>query len=205
MGTRNLTAVKIDGQYKVAQYGQWDGYPEGQGMTCLHFLREKMDADQFKQSLRKATFIDPKDLAALWKEYGADDSGMVSLNDMDRMKRDHPEFSRDTGAKILELVQNHPEGMQLQDNLEFAADGLFCEWAWVIDFDTGTFEAFTGYNRTKPLTTEDRFYFLRDKEDDGYHGVTIVAKWSLDSLPSDEDFIAAFKTDDEETEEVSEA
>lgn len=25
MGTRNLTAVYLDGQYKVAQYGQWDG------------------------------------------------------------------------------------------------------------------------------------------------------------------------------------
>lgn len=23
MGTRNLTAVYLDGQYKVAQYGQW--------------------------------------------------------------------------------------------------------------------------------------------------------------------------------------
>lgn len=31
MGTRNLTAVYIDGEYKVAQYGQWDGYPEGPG------------------------------------------------------------------------------------------------------------------------------------------------------------------------------
>jgi len=28
MGTRNLTCVMKDGQYKVAQYGQWDGYPE---------------------------------------------------------------------------------------------------------------------------------------------------------------------------------
>lgn len=26
MGTRNLTVVYIDGKYKVAQYGQWDGY-----------------------------------------------------------------------------------------------------------------------------------------------------------------------------------
>lgn len=38
MGTRNLTAVYLDGQYKVAQYGQWDGYPEGQGITVLTFL-----------------------------------------------------------------------------------------------------------------------------------------------------------------------
>lgn len=42
MGTRNLTAVYLDGQYKVAQYGQWDGYPEGQGITVLTFLRDKM-------------------------------------------------------------------------------------------------------------------------------------------------------------------
>ena len=48
MGTRNLTAVMIDGEYKVAQYGQWDGYPSGQGLTCLHFLRETMDEDKFK-------------------------------------------------------------------------------------------------------------------------------------------------------------
>jgi hypothetical protein len=31
MGTRNLIAVFFDGEYRVAQYSQWDGYPEGQG------------------------------------------------------------------------------------------------------------------------------------------------------------------------------
>ena len=37
MGTRNLTKV-IDknGVIKVAQYGQWDGYPAGQGVTALY-------------------------------------------------------------------------------------------------------------------------------------------------------------------------
>jgi hypothetical protein len=39
MGTRNLTRVICDGKTKVAQYGQWDGYPEGQGKTVLNFLR----------------------------------------------------------------------------------------------------------------------------------------------------------------------
>ena len=39
MGTRHLTAVHVDGEYKIAQYGQWDGYPEGQGMTALTFAR----------------------------------------------------------------------------------------------------------------------------------------------------------------------
>jgi len=32
MGTRHLSmAYNKGGEVKVAQYGQWDGYPEGQG------------------------------------------------------------------------------------------------------------------------------------------------------------------------------
>lgn len=40
MGTRNLTIV-IDkqGALKVAQYGQWDGYPSGQGAVVLEFAK----------------------------------------------------------------------------------------------------------------------------------------------------------------------
>lgn len=115
-----------------------------------------------------------------------------------RMMEDYPEFSRNTGAGILEMVQNHSEGMKLQDSINFAADGLFCEWAWVIDLDAGTFEGYCGFGQT-PLAENDRFYFLRDlEEDNGYHGVRLAAKWNLDALPTDEEFLAAFKNDEEE-------
>lgn len=199
MGTRNLTAVYLDGQYKVAQYGQWDGYPEGQGITVLTFLRDKMDLELFKEALRNSSYIPSEELTALWKQYGADENGLVTMEDSDRMMEDHPEFSRNTGAGILEMVQNHSEGMKLQDSIDFAADGLFCEWAWVIDLDAGTFEGYCGFGQT-PLVENDRFYFLRDlEEDNGYHGVQLVAKWNLDALPTDEEFLAAFKNDEEET------
>ena len=45
MGTRHLTCVVKDGDYKVAQYGQWDGYPSGQGIDILTFLREELNRD----------------------------------------------------------------------------------------------------------------------------------------------------------------
>lgn len=58
MGTRHLTAVFVDGEYKVAQYGQWDGYPEGQGLTCLEFARSvlanKTDRAAFAEKVRAA-------------------------------------------------------------------------------------------------------------------------------------------------------
>ena len=202
MGTRNLTAVYIDGEYKVAQYGQWDGYPEGEGLTCLRFLRDKMDPEKFKAALRNCTYIPSEELSELWRQYGANEEGFISFKDAERMKADHPEYSRDTGAGILELVQNHPDGIKLDSAISFAADSLSCEWAWVVDLDAGTFEGFKGFNTTKKLTPEDRFYFLRDKEskafdDTVYHGVILKAKWPLDKLPTDEEFLAAFKEDEE--------
>lgn len=192
MGTRNLTMVYLDGEFKIAQYGQWDGYPEGQGMTCLKFLREKMDKEKFLNALRNLSWINDEELSDLWRSFGADDDGMISWENADRFKKSHPEYSRDTGAEILSLVQNG-NAIKLENSVEFAANGLSCEWAWLIDFDAGTFEAYEGRS-DRPLTEEDRFFFLRDKEENtGYHGIVKVAEWSLDDLPSEEDFLKEFK------------
>lgn len=196
MGTRNLTVVYLDGAYKVAQYGQWDGYPSGQGLTALQFLRS-MNEEQFKQALRNSSFIEDEELKNLWMQYGADEDGMISLRDAERMKKDYPQFSRDIGSEILTLIEAHPEGMRLQNAILFAADVLFCEWAWVIDLDHKTFEGYQGLG-SEPLTEADRFYFLREFSSNGYSGIRLTAKWSLDALPSDEDFLAAFSKDEEE-------
>ena len=198
MGTRNLTAVFIDGEYKVAQYGQWDGYPGGQGMTALHFLRDEMEEERFKDAVRKSVFIDPKELWKLQMSYGMSEDGLMTLTDAGKMKKKYPEFSRDTGAEILKLIQDRPDGMKLNNNIGFAAESLFCEWAWVIDFDAGTFEAYRGFNQEGPLKEGDRFFFLNQMAEDGYYPVKKVAEWPLDNLPSDEEFMAAFKEDEEE-------
>lgn len=160
-------------------------------MTTLRFLRS-MDEEKFKLALRNSSFITPSELATLGKQYGADDNGMISIGDVARVERDHPEYSRDTGAAILQMVHDHPERMRLQNQLGFAANGLFCEWAWVVDLDKRTFEGYIGFGR-EPLTEKDRFYFLRHLEKDGYSGVRLVAEWSIDALPSNEEFLAAFK------------
>lgn len=199
MGTRNLTAVYLNGEYKVAQYGQWDGYPAGQGLRTLHFLQDEMDEQLFRSKVNKAQFIDPKELRGLWKQYGADDNGMISFWDMERMKDDHPEFSRDTGAGIFSLVQNAPSGIKLQNMLDFAADGLSCEWAWVIDLDKRTLEGFKG-SQTEPLGERERFAFLEDKAEGGYHPCKLVASWSFDALPTDEDFLSVLEAKEEEDE-----
>ena len=200
MGTRNLTIVFMDGEYRVAQYGQWDGYPDGQGIVCLRFLRDKMDEKLFREMLSRIKYIDEDKLDKLWFNYGMNSDGSININDADRFRNAFPEFSRNTGAKILALIQNDGTTSNcLKDSIAFAANGLFCEWAYVVDFDKRTFEVYQGFNET-PLNEEDRFYFLREYEDDDaeYHGVKLVKEFNLDDLPDDNTFIEAFKEEEVE-------
>lgn len=44
MGTRHLILVWYRGRWQIAQYGQWDGYPEGQGAHILAFLQDRVKA-----------------------------------------------------------------------------------------------------------------------------------------------------------------
>lgn len=202
MGTRNLTIVYVDGEYKVAQYCQWDGYPEGQGAKCLDFLRNKMNEEKFRKELHEVVFAKENLYMKIFKMFGGDEEGFISCSDHDRLKAVFPELHRDTGAKILEMIQNG-EVQILQNAIDFAADGVSCEYAWVIDLDKRTFEAYQGFSH-EPTKETDRFYFLREFEDtkdygDGmYTCVKKTAEWSIDNLPTKEEFLKAFEQDGEQ-------
>ena len=186
MGTRHLTIVKFGGEYKVAQYGQWDGYPSGQGVTVLEFIRNIVDSNlvnEFAYKVKNCRWITEEEAATIEEDRN--------------WPNKYPELSRDAGAEILQMVMNSENGLVLANSIDFAADSLFCEWAWLIDLDAGIFEAYEGFNQTKTLTEKDRFFFLAEKERKGYHPIVKVAEWSLDNLPSNEDFLGTFKEDEE--------
>jgi hypothetical protein len=60
MGTRHLQVV-IDesGETKISQYGQWDGYPAGQGLQILDYLKSG-DLDKYQENLSKINQITPE-------------------------------------------------------------------------------------------------------------------------------------------------
>lgn len=195
MGTRNLIAVYLDGEYKVAQYSQWDGYPEGNGIECLHFLRNLYNEHgepDIREMFRNLSWYSKEELDKIYGLLGVDESGWLTIEQSKRLKKYCPELNRDTGAGILDLIVQHSGNMKLCNSLGFAKDGLFCEWAWVIDLDKNMFQAYEGYNK-HPLKEGDRFYSDFDLEDHDYYGPKFVAEWDLMRLPSDEEFLKAFK------------
>jgi hypothetical protein len=134
MGTRNLTLVKnLEGITKIAQYGQWDGYPEHSGITALAFLRDKVNRDNLLVELQQVEFIDEEEANDIYESFDHDD------NDPTKYLNSYPGLHRDTGIDILKVVANTMNTIKTIDNSEFAKDTLFCEGIYEVDFSTNKF------------------------------------------------------------------
>lgn len=206
MGTRNLTCVVADKKLKVSQYCQWDGHPDGQGVTILEFLRDKLDLKKFVNRLTACRWITEDEYNAYWAEAGADNSGFVNMEVSDKFKQKHPQLSHDMGGDVLEFIQNSTGEVVLNNDIDFAQDSLFCKWAYVIDLDKGVFEVYEGFNKSP--VADDSFFAGDDSLDQSqrtekYYPVRLAMSFSLDELTDDETFVALFNEEDEEDEAVN--
>jgi hypothetical protein len=188
MGTRGLTAVQVDGKYMVAQYGQWDHNPSGQGVTALKFCRECLVGEtraRFRSALARVRF----------SELDRELRSSTFVRDAKNGER-YPYAGRDNGAEILDLILSAPDDqtIYLSDSISFVEDSLFCEWAYVVDLDSLTFEVFKGFNKNA-LGAGERFRSF-DKSGGEYRPVHHVVTWKLDDLPSEEAFLRALKSAD---------
>ena len=183
MGTRNLTIVYLEGNYRLAQYCQWDGYPTGQGATVLEFLQnltpEKLEL--FKTKLKELPIRDEIYIRNLYENFRR--GTFMTLEESEDFELKYPEYHRDTGANILNLILNQKiDGLKL--SLDFAADSLFCEWAYLIDLDNKVLKVYRGFNKT-PLTETDTFYFLQEKTvKSDYKPIKLIMSYSFNKLPS---------------------
>lgn len=190
MGTRNLTLV-IDrkGDLKVAQYGQWDGYPEGQGVNVLAFAKDKEKMDKLEKVLEKVKFFnDCHDIDEYIKNYDA------KCEQGNRTDEDKYWFqnliTRDLCSDILnslitldttKLPKEHNGIIYLKNSEDFGREtGCFgCEWAYCINFKENLLQCYTDLN-------------------------DFLTEYGLNCLPTDEEFckelrkLAGFEEGDEE-------
>lgn len=170
MGTRHLIAIVVDGEYAVAQYGQWDGYPSGQGSEIETAMVDLGIAGPNTDPRQVARFIDQARKVQVLSEVEAKDRWAHGNH-----------LSRGFGSKVIEYVMlaEQPETFR---NLEFAADSLFCEWAYVVDLDNLKLEVFKGFNK-QPVGEDERFAFLQKEGGDrGYYPVRLLGRLAFADL-----------------------
>lgn len=148
MGTRNLTKViDKDGEIVVAQYGQWDGYPSGQGVTALYHAHNSY---KIEQGLSRVRWASQEEIDTM--------NATVDFSAKDFSTR-YQNISRDTCADILGVVAYSMGDVVLIDNREFENDQLFCEGVYTLDFQKRKFISWYG-DKTVEFDLDD----LPDKQ-----------------------------------------
>lgn len=228
MGTRGLTAVFFDGSYKIAQYGQWDHYPSGQGVTVLEFCREwltdPVKLSQFCSQLAKCRFVTQEEIEAGYakvkQETGHVETlpGFVSMDTSRAFNRLYPLLDRDHGAKILKIVA---EGLAEKSHMNYTTMKEEVEYS--IPLDDIALQDSSGFGgaslfceyayvidldagklevykgfNQNPVPETNRF-FNASERDNGYYPVALWKEWSLDALPTKKEFLEALdESDDDE-------
>ena len=219
MGTRSLIGAIKGGEWKIAQYNQWDGYPTGQGLTVLNFLRAA-DLEEFVQKLDLCRLGTDEEIEAAYAAYST--NGGMSMEQSDAFKKSPFWYlSRDTGADILNVVLSADSEIICKDSSSFGGEGLFCEWAYVIDADRRVLEVYKGFFQT-PAPEGERFAIFNaatvekaeaDRERalargyssiGTYYPVHLIKEYSFDALPDEQQFIADLEEPDEEDEDEDE-
>jgi hypothetical protein len=185
MGTRNLTCIYADGEYRVAQYGQWDGYPNVGGLGVLDALKSTTP-EKLKERALACRELTEEESKQKWTECGADeDSSFVSMEVSEKMKETYPTLQRDMGWDIVNYLNKSEGEVPVIKNLDFASQSLFCEWCYVVDLDHNTFEVYEGFQ--KAPDPDGRFF---DMEGNGeYYPVALKKTYQLDNLPGTEEFL----------------
>lgn len=185
---------------KIAQYGQWDGYPEGNGVKILTFLRSKARVKKLTDKLKHVRFsteADEKKVQKFMDKMGCS-NGWMNMDQANEYHEAFPYLSRDVGADILEMVANSKDKeIVLADSTDFAGDSLFCEWAYVVDLDKRKLEVYSGFNK-EPLAEDERFAKIaKAKNSSEYEGIRCIKKYDLDNLPTKAEFIKELKEKEE--------
>ncbi|KAN0076648.1 hypothetical protein V8E54_006790, partial [Elaphomyces granulatus] len=188
-----LICVYHRGHFVIAQYSQWDGYPERQGMTILKFLWGSGNIERLKEGLQNIATLTYEGLKQLRNTVERDlEAEKSSYHDGSRpITADEkiialwPSLSRDTGAKVLEIVAQATAGnnVPIVQTLDFANDSMFCQWAYVIDLDQNTFEVFEGYEQKQEALTTRFNGVGRDNDT----VPALIKSFSLSQLPTTED------------------
>lgn len=207
MGTRGAFGVIIGEQEKIG-YNQFDSYPSGQGIENLRWLRESIadgELDNIRQLAQDARLVSQDELPT--KEDVEALKSSTNLGVSEQSTDDWYCLTRGTHGDIAAMLHCG----YILDSSDFPLDSLFCEWAYIVDFDRNVFEVYEGFQKKRPkkgrwkgrptkAEETERFkehlYWCAtnnrtpwEKEERDYKAVELVASWPLDALPGDEEFL----------------
>lgn len=178
MSTRGAYGFRLENKDYIA-YNHSDSYPSGLGEDILKQVKKLARNKSLKDKVRALKLVsedskpNEEDIDKL-RQYSNTDVGGQSLTDWYCLLRN---IQGNLGA--------HLEAGYIVNSCGFLGDSLFCEWAYIVNLDTGKLEIYKGFNKNP----EARGRYAAIKKDSEYCGVRLVKTFALDSLPDSLDSI----------------
>ena len=143
MSSSGMIAIVQGGEFRLAQHCQYDSTLRGHGHAILGFL-QACDIERFRKICERLVPVTEDGVRELDRKMGLDpDRGSTTEADYDLWMRRFPETHFATGSQILYMLY-YQRTRRASVTPRFAGDGLFCEWAFVIDFDRNSYDLYVG-------------------------------------------------------------
>lgn len=178
MGTRGAFGFKINNEYKIS-YNHYDSYISGLGISIVKQLiniKKKNQLDELKERVKKIKLVNEsipptkEDQIKYRKFLNSNVGGRSGSVEWYQLLRETQ------GDFLLDAI--------LKDNLEhmldskdFLYDSLFCEYAYIINFDDNTFNVYVGFQK-EPFDENE----FGTKSNENYYPVKLVYKEDLSKI-----------------------
>jgi hypothetical protein len=201
MGTRGSFGFRVNGEDKL-MYNHSDSYPSGLGLDLLAFLKG-INMATLKKKVAKLTAVDnDKARPTAAQKAKCRKAGTVNLGVAEQSENDWYCLIRNAQGDLGKLLE---VGFFDEGNT-FVLDSIFCEWAYIVNLDTGKLEVYEGFNegfrvpggKWKPKFPNGRYANDMSDSDNArriasgeepYFGVHLVAEFPLDKLPAQQTFL----------------
>ncbi len=160
MGTKGAWGFRVKEKDKVTGV-RWDSDPTGLGKSVITYVAitpiEKIRAVASRIVLVNGYLTPPPELIKKYKKYSTNLSAFEPCywDLLEKTQRDLFAYNKD-----VEHMVNYSE---------FLNDSLFCEWAYIINIDSGQFEVYQGGNKDESAPGR----YARNKGSRDYWGVAL--------------------------------
>ena len=180
MSTRGFLGFVANG-HETITYVHYDAYPSALGADVLKWARTVTNWDTVHQQAAGLVHIDG-DVMSTEEQRAA----LAQYAKPGNEPKDSPGeewyrlLYRTFGDPAATLDSGHAPHAP-----DWPGDSVWCEWGYLIDCDEKRFEVYQGFQTTPH---KGRFADRPANERSGYYPVKLLASWSLDALPDDDEY-----------------
>lgn len=197
MGTRGTIGFRIDGKDYLT-YNHYDSYPDGVGVDVLKEIKSIIGGVtllcDIERNIRSLIAVDSEDKPSSndileyskFANPGVGNQGIDNkeINTWYQLLR-HTQGT--LGGYMLGVIKH-----MIMEN-DFIRDSLFCEHGYIVNFDSGMFEYWKGFQHESDPT--NRYGQECDRD---YYPCRLERVFDLGHLPTEEEFLEATKDEKEE-------